>query len=125
MADFDETRAREWFAALDYGFAHYTVVLLGCTDGDGNLFVVDEHAERLWLPQRHAAAIRAMLGRHQIGDRALGGRRPEAVCGRGGCVQPAERWDDHRGAVCAGGDHAEAGEHGPGEWLGGGTAEVG
>ena len=71
VADFDETRAREWFAALDYGFAHYTVVLLGCTDGDGNLFVVDEHAERLWLPQRHAAAIRAMVGRHRIGDRAL------------------------------------------------------
>jgi phage terminase large subunit len=71
IPDFDESRAREWFAALDYGFAHYTVVLLGCTDGDGNLFVVDEHAERLWLPQRHAEAIRAMVGRHQIGDRAL------------------------------------------------------
>jgi hypothetical protein len=26
VSDFDETRAREWFAALDYGFAHYTVV---------------------------------------------------------------------------------------------------
>jgi hypothetical protein len=71
VPDFDETRAREWFAALDYGFAHYTVVLLGCTDGDGNLFVVDEHAERLWLPQRHAEAIRAMVGRHRTGDRAL------------------------------------------------------
>ena len=64
---FDETRAREWFAALDYGFAHYTVVLLGCTDGDGNIFVVDEHAERLWLPQRHAAAVKAMLARHRVG----------------------------------------------------------
>ena len=42
--DFDDQRAVEWFAALDYGFTHYTVVLLGCTDGDGNLFVVDEHA---------------------------------------------------------------------------------
>ena len=52
-------------AALDYGFTHYTVVLLGCTDGDGNVFVVDEHAERLWLPQRHAAAIKAMLARHR------------------------------------------------------------
>jgi phage terminase large subunit len=71
IPDFDETRAREWFAALDYGFAHYTVVLLGCTDGDGNLFVVDEHAERLWLPQRHAEAIRAMVRRHRIGDRPL------------------------------------------------------
>src|ERR1041384_5539707 len=64
--DFDDTRAREWFCALDYGFTHYTVALLGCTDGDGNLFIVDEHAERLWLPQRHAAAINAMLARHSL-----------------------------------------------------------
>ena len=71
VADFDETRAREWFIALDYGFAHYTVALLGCTDGDGNIFVVDEHAERLWLPERHAAAIKAMLARHKIGNRKL------------------------------------------------------
>jgi hypothetical protein len=71
VSDFDDTRAREWFAAVDYGFSHYTVVLLGCTDGDGNLFVVDEHAERLWLPQRHAAAVRAMLGRHLISGRRL------------------------------------------------------
>jgi hypothetical protein len=69
----DDSRAREWFAALDYGFAHYTVVLLGCTDGDGNLFVVDEHAERLWLPQRHAAAIKAMLARHLC-------HLPSAIC---------------------------------------------
>ena len=64
--EFDDTRAREWFAALDYGFTHYTVVLLGCTDGDGNVFVVDEHAERLWLPQRHAAAIQRMVARRKI-----------------------------------------------------------
>jgi len=66
VEDFDESRAREWFAAFDFGFKHYTVVLLGCTDGDGNLFVLDEHAERLWLPQRHAAAIKAMVARHKI-----------------------------------------------------------
>jgi hypothetical protein len=71
VSDFDETRAREWFCALDYGFTHYTVVLLGCTDGDGNLFVVDEHAERLWLPQRHAPAIVAVLARHSISGRRL------------------------------------------------------
>ncbi|HMP83662.1 MAG TPA: terminase family protein [Verrucomicrobiota bacterium] len=71
VEDFDDSRAREWFCAMDYGFAHYTVVLLGCTDGDGSLFVVDEHAERLWLPQRHAPAIKAMLARHKIGDRKL------------------------------------------------------
>jgi hypothetical protein len=57
---------REWFRALDCGFAHYTVVLLGCTDGDGNVFVVDEHAERMWLLQRHAAAVKAVLGRRGL-----------------------------------------------------------
>jgi hypothetical protein len=71
IEDFDDTRAVEWFLALDYGFAHYTVALLGCRDGDGNTFVVDEHAERLWLPQRHAAAIKAMLARHACGGRTL------------------------------------------------------
>jgi hypothetical protein len=38
---------------------------------DGNLFVVDEHAERLWLPQRHAAAVKAMLARHGLGPDQL------------------------------------------------------
>ena len=71
IEDFDDTRAREWFCAFDYGFTHYTVCLLGCTDGDGNVFIVDEHAERLWLPQRHAQSIKAMLARHKIGDRKL------------------------------------------------------
>jgi hypothetical protein len=28
---------------------------------------VDEHAERLWLPQRHAVGIKAMLARHKVG----------------------------------------------------------
>ena len=36
--------------------------------GDGNLFIVDEHAERLWLPQRHGQAIRGMLGRHKTNE---------------------------------------------------------
>jgi phage terminase large subunit len=71
LADFDDTRAVEWFAALDYGFAHYTVCLLGCRDGDGNTFIVDEHAERLWLPQRHANAITAMVTRHGVTERDL------------------------------------------------------
>jgi phage terminase large subunit len=66
VQQFDDTRAVEWFAALDYGYTHYTVCLLGCLDGDGNLFVVDEHAERKWLPDRHAAGIKAMLARHGL-----------------------------------------------------------
>jgi phage terminase large subunit len=71
ISSFDDSRAVEWFAAMDYGFTHYTVVLLGCRDGDGNVFIVDEHAERLWLPQRHASAIAGMIERHQMGNRKL------------------------------------------------------
>jgi phage terminase large subunit len=71
IEDFDDSRAVEWFAALDYGFTHYTVCLLGCRDADGNIFVVDEHAERLWLPQRHAGGIKTMIGRHKQGGRSL------------------------------------------------------
>jgi phage terminase large subunit len=64
--DFDDNRATEWFAAIDYGFTHFTVVLLGCCDSDGNIFIVDEHAARNWVPQRHAEAIKAMLQRHRV-----------------------------------------------------------
>ena len=51
---------------MDYGFTHPSVFLLGCLDGDGNPFVVDEHAARKWLPDRHAAAVKAMLARHGL-----------------------------------------------------------
>lgn len=64
--DFSDDRAVEWFAALDYGFHHYTVVLLGCRDADGNIFVVDEHAARNWVPALHAEATKAMLQRHRL-----------------------------------------------------------
>ena len=77
VEDFDDRRAVEWIAALDYGFTRYTVCLLGCRDADGNVFIVDEHAERLWLPQRHAAAIKAMLARHTVGSEA--DKRPLAL----------------------------------------------
>ena len=40
LGDFDETRAVEWWAAMDYGFAHCTVCLLARSGGDGNTFVV-------------------------------------------------------------------------------------
>lgn len=56
---------RVW-AAMDYGFTHYTVVYLLAEDGDGNLYLVDEHAERGWLPQRHVPAIKAMLLRNGV-----------------------------------------------------------
>jgi phage terminase large subunit len=66
IEEFDDNRAVEWFAAMDYGYHHYTVVLLGCTDSDGNFYVVDEHAARNWVPERHAGAIKAMLKRHRV-----------------------------------------------------------
>lgn len=66
VSSFDPKRAREWFAALDYGFTHYTVILLGCKDGDGNTFVVDEHAERQWLPERHVMGFKGLLDRHGL-----------------------------------------------------------
>ena len=42
------------------------------------MFVVDEHAERLWLPQRHAAGIKAMLARHLV-SAERGFRNAESV----------------------------------------------
>jgi phage terminase large subunit len=42
------------------------VVLLGARDSDGNTYIVDEHAERNWIPQLHADAIKAMLKRHHL-----------------------------------------------------------
>lgn len=63
---FRESDATEWVVSMDYGYTHYSVVLLGCYDPAGNLYIVDEHAERFWVPQRHAQAIREMLARHKV-----------------------------------------------------------
>lgn len=56
----------DYWLSLDYGFTHYTVVYLMGEDGDGNVFYVDEHAERRWLPPSHVEAVKAMLGRNEI-----------------------------------------------------------
>jgi phage terminase large subunit len=56
---------RVW-GSLDYGFVHFTVLYLFAEDGDGNVYVVAEHAERRWLPERHAAAFLALLTRHNV-----------------------------------------------------------
>lgn len=82
---FDECRRRGWIA-LHGSMAERTCRTLGEPDfmiladgGDGNLFVMDEHAERLWLPQRHAPAIKTMLARHRIanGKWAMANGQPE------------------------------------------------
>lgn len=54
------------WAGLDYGFTHYTVAYLLGMDGDGDIFHLAEHAERQWLPSRHADAFRALLARLRI-----------------------------------------------------------
>ena len=64
--DFKESIGVEWVAAMDYGYTHRNAVLLACRDHEDNLYVVDEHAERHWIVQRHAQAIKAMLARHNI-----------------------------------------------------------
>jgi hypothetical protein len=113
IADFDDTRAVEWWAALDYGYAHYTVVLLGCKDGDGNTFVVDEHAERLWLPERHAASIKAMVGRHlmsgvvaMLGLPRLSYRSDEEIQARPLRLEDLKRFVAGADEAGAGGDDA-------------------
>lgn len=68
---FDVSLARDWWLALDYGFTHYTVVLLGCKTADGDTVIVDEHCERQWLPARHAVAVEAMLKRYSLGLHSL------------------------------------------------------
>jgi hypothetical protein len=62
------TIPRSWrvWCALDYGFTHYTVCHLIAQDNDGTIFILDEHAERGWLPARHADSIFAMLDRNGI-----------------------------------------------------------
>ena len=64
--NFNDACGVDWFAAMDYGYNHYTVVLLACTDSDGNVFVIDEHAQRQTIPQLQAEAIRKMFARHRI-----------------------------------------------------------
>ena len=66
VSSFDESRAVKWFAAMDYGYTHFNAVLLACTDPAGHLYIVDEHVERLWIPQRHILAIKSLFQRHQV-----------------------------------------------------------
>ncbi len=56
---------RKW-CALDYGWTHFTCAHLLVQDGDGRIFVMDEHCERRWLVKRHAEAIKAMLARNGL-----------------------------------------------------------
>jgi hypothetical protein len=66
ISQFHDLDAVDWLAAMDYGYTHYTVFLLACLDANDNLIIVDEHAQRGWVPQRHVLAIKDMLLRHRL-----------------------------------------------------------
>lgn len=51
---------------FDYGFIHNTYVPLLTSDGDGNLYVLDEHCRNKTLIPAHAQAMLAMLERNGI-----------------------------------------------------------
>ena len=55
-----------WWASMDYGFVHPTVVHLFARDGDGMTYIVDEHYQPGWLVKRHAEAIEAMFDRNNV-----------------------------------------------------------
>ena len=63
----------EWtyWLAMDHGYKHPTVFLLLTQDGDGNIYVLDEHVRAAWLPQQHATAVRAMLERNGVNRKPL------------------------------------------------------
>jgi len=63
---FDAPLDWTWWASMDYGFVHPTVVHLFARDGDGMTYIVDEHYQAGWLVKRQAEAIRAMLSRNDI-----------------------------------------------------------
>jgi phage terminase large subunit len=62
----EATQLRSVWGALDYGFTHYTTCYLFGEDGDGNVWILDEHAERRWIVERHANAILELLQRHGL-----------------------------------------------------------
>jgi len=57
--------------AMDYGFVHPNVVHLLAESGEGEVYIVGEHAQQRWLVPRHARAVRAMLDRCGIGEKRV------------------------------------------------------
>lgn len=62
----DPQKSWRYWMALDYGFNHWTMVYLLAADGDGSVYILDEHGARGWLIERHCAAMKAMLERNKI-----------------------------------------------------------
>jgi hypothetical protein len=107
LPDFDDTRAVEWFAALDYGFAHYTVACWGAgwrretrsswmntRNGFGCRNATRRPSRRCWPGTRSAT-----------GNWPLSG--PETVRGGRGCVFSRQSTGRRLRAICE-----TAGNHG-------------
>lgn len=62
------------WAAMDYGFQHYTAVLL-LMKYDGHIYVLAEHMARRTLVKQQAKMIKNMIGRFDIQDTAAEGER--------------------------------------------------
>jgi hypothetical protein len=60
---------RTW-AAMDYGNVHPTVIYL-MAEGDGTVYVLDEHRESRWLPPSHVHAFEEMLRRNGLAKSRL------------------------------------------------------
>lgn len=62
------TPPKHWrfWASMDYGFTHYTVIQLHGQDGDGRIVTFAEHAERRWLIPQHVAAFKRMLSEYDL-----------------------------------------------------------
>lgn len=64
--DIEVMKHWRFWGALDYGFTHDTGFLFGCEDDDGNLYLLDEHAESGKLPEHHAECIKGLLVRNGL-----------------------------------------------------------
>lgn len=83
---FDVPHGWRVWAALDYGFVHWNEIGLFVEDGDGNVYLIDEHAARRWLVPQHANAVKAMLGRsnYRLSDLYQFVSGPDVFAQRGG-----------------------------------------
>jgi len=87
-----------FWAAMDYGFTHPTVVYLLAKDHDGNIHVIDEHWQRRWLVPDHAEAIKAMLARNGLAlDRLETFVAGGDVFNKSGASKttPAQQYEEH------------------------------
>jgi len=55
-----------FWLAMDWGYQHWCIIHLLAKTFDGNILVVDEHAERRWQVPQHSAAIHEMLRRNGL-----------------------------------------------------------